>query len=191
VVLSFITIVGYFVLVPVFVWGTLKFLLNMLDGGPSFDDLFAGFKNYLTVLGRTLLLTVISLVLAILSESLMFVGQYMESLPITIVGWFVYLAFAIGVLPRLFFGFFLVVDRDMGALDALAGSWNMTRGKVLKLVGLAVLSSLVGMAGAFACGIGMVWTMTMSWVMYASAYRQMIGPPLRPAVAPAWSAAPA
>jgi hypothetical protein len=184
--LSVLTIVGAFVLVPVFVWGASKFLLNMLDGGPSFDDIFAGFKNYLSVLGRMLLLYVISFGLAIVSDGTLWVGQYMKSLPVIVVGWLVYLAFAIGLLPRFTFGLFLIVDREMGALDALGMSWNMTRGRVLKLVGLAILASLIGVAGLFACGIGMIWTMTMSWVMYASAYRQIIGPPARLAVAPAW-----
>jgi uncharacterized membrane protein len=187
VVLSLITIVGYFVLVPVFVWGTTKFLLNMIDGGPSFDDLFAGFKNYLSVLGRVLLVSVVYIVLAFLSQGLTFVGQYLESWPLMAVGWLVYLAFAFVVSPRLMFAFFLVVDRDMRALESFAVAWNMTQGKTLKVLGLSMLSGLIGFAGIFACGVGMIWTLTMSWVMYASAYRQMIGPPLaRPAVAAAW-----
>ena len=185
-IVSALTIIGYFVLVPVFLWGGWKFLLNMLDGGPSFDDLFAGFKNYLTVLGRTLLLTFINIVLSVLSQALVFVGEYKHSIPIMIVGYVAYVAFAIGVLLRLTFGMFLVVDRDMSALEAFAVSWNMTQGKTLKLVGLAILAGLIAVAGLFACGIGVIWTGTMAWVMYASAYRQIIGPPPRPAVAGAW-----
>jgi hypothetical protein len=183
--MSALTIIGYFVIVPVFVWGGSKFLLNMIDGGPSFDDLFVGFKNYLTALGRMLLLTVVSVVLWASCESLVFVGEYLHSLALTVFGYAVYLVLAVSVLLRLTFGHFLVVDRDMGALEALGVSWRMTRGKTWKLVGLAFLSSMIAIAGAFACGVGVLWSGTMAWVMYASAYRQIIGPPLR-TPAPAW-----
>jgi hypothetical protein len=183
--LSALTIVGCFVVVPVFAWGGSKFLLNMVDGGPSFDDLFAGFKEYWTALGRILLLGVITMVLSVLSESLVFVGEYLNSVPLVVVGYVVYFVLAFGVLIRLYFGLFLVVDRDMGAIEALGVSWRMTQGKTWKLVGLAFLSSLISAAGLFACGVGIFWSAMMAWVMYASAYRQIIGPPLRPAV-PSW-----
>jgi uncharacterized membrane protein len=158
----------------------------MVDGRPSFDDLFAGFKNYLSSLGRMLLLTLIILGLTVLAESLVFVGQFMKSTPIMIVGWLIYISFVIGVLLRLYFSFLLVVDKDMGAIDALGASWRMTQGKTLKLVGLAFLSTLVAMSGVIACGIGMIWTMTMAYIMYASAYRQIAGPSQQPAAMPAW-----
>ena len=186
VVVSMITIIGYFVVVPVFFFGGIKFLLNMVDGQPSFDDLFAGFKNYLTALGRMLLLTVIFVTMALLAESLVFVGQYLDSVALVAIGGVIYLAFAFGVLVRFYFAVFLVVDRDMGAIDSLATSWRMTQGKTLKLVGLAILSSFIAVAGMLACGIGMFLTVTMAYVMYASAYRQIIGPPPRPAPIPAW-----
>jgi uncharacterized membrane protein len=183
---SLLTIVGAFVIVPVFIWGCSKFLLNMIDGRPSFDDLFVGFKNYLTALGRMLLLTVVSAVLGLLSESLVFVGQYLGSVPLIAFGYVVYLAFALGVLLRLSFGIFLVVDRDMGALEALGVSWRMTQGKTWKVIGLGFLSNMIAAVGLFACGVGIVWSGTMAWVMYASAYRQMIGPPVRSPAPAAW-----
>jgi hypothetical protein len=183
---SFITIVGNLVLIPVLLWGTTRFLLRMVDGAPSFDDLFAGFKNYLSVLGRTLLYFVIAGVLGVLSESLVFVGQFVQSTPLVVLGWIVYFAFFCTVHMRFWFALFLIVDRDMGAIAAFGTSWNMTRGKTLKLMGLAILGALIAMAGVFACGIGVVWTMTMSWAMYGSAYRQMVGPPQNSPPAPAW-----
>ncbi len=182
--LSLLTIVGYFVLIPVFAWGAWKFVLNMIDGAPSFDDLFAGFKNYLSVLGRVLLLTIITLVMGALSESLVFVGNYLESLPLTIFGWVVYVTMFAAVLIRFTFGLLLIVDRNMGAIEALGASWKMTQGKTLKMIGLFILAAFIASAGFFACGIGAFWTITMAWVMHASAYRQIVGPRASPAVIP-------
>src|SRR6266511_4855779 len=122
----------------------------MVDGKPSFDDLFAGFKNYLPVLGRMLLLTAILVLLGLISESLVFVGQFTESLVVTLVGWLIYLVVLCTVIVRLYFSFFLAIDRDMGAIESLATSWRMTQGKVMKTIGLGLLSGLIAGAGVLA-----------------------------------------
>jgi len=180
--LSAITFIGCFVAVPVFGWGFGKFFLNMADGKPSFDDLFAGFKNYLPVLGRMLLLIVILVLLGFISESLVFVGKFTDSLVVTLVGWLIYLVVRCTVIVRLYFSFFLAIDRDMGAIESLANSWRMTQGKVMKTIGLGLLSVLISGAGVLACFVGVFFTATMAYVMYASAYRQMVGPAMREAI---------
>ncbi len=183
VLLSAITVIGYFVAVPVFVWGFGKFFLNMVDGKPSFDDVFAGFKNYLPVLGRMLLLIVILALLQFISESLVFVGQFTNSKVVTLVGWVIYVVVFFTVVLRLyFFSFFLAIDRDMGAIESLANAWRMTQGKVMKTIGLGLFFFLIMMAGVLACFVGVFFTATMAYVMYASAYRQMVGPATREAI---------
>jgi len=174
--LSTLTVIGYFLAVPVFGWGMVKFFLNMQDQRqPTFNDLFAGFSNYWTVLGRMLLVTVIYIGLVLLSESLVFVGQFMKSTPLTVVGYGIYIAFFALVLSRLYFAFFFVVDRDMPAIEALSVSWRATRGKTLKMLALAILSSFVGVSGLIGLCVGVLFTLPMSYVMYASAFRQVAG----------------
>ena len=174
--LSAVTVIGYFLAVPVFVWGMFKFFLNMQDQRqPQLNDLFAGFSNYGTVLGRMLLLTVLYVGTTLLSESLVFVGQFMKSTPVTVVGYVIYLAFFVFVLSRFFFAFFFVVDRDMPALEALSASWRATEGKALKMTGLALVSGLIGMCGVIGLCVGVFFTVPMSYVMYVSAYRQVVG----------------
>jgi hypothetical protein len=175
-VLSALTVVGYFLAVPVLGWGMIKFFLNMQDQRqPSLNDLFAGFSNYWPVLGRMLLATLIYVGLTLLSESLVFVGQFMKSTPLIIIGYVIYFAFFALVLSRLYFTFFFVVDRDMPAVEALSASWRATHGKALKMFGLAMLVGLVGMSGVIGLCIGVLFTLPMSYVMYASAYRQVAG----------------
>jgi uncharacterized membrane protein len=175
-VLSALTVIGYFLAVPVFGWGMIKFFLNMQDQRqPTLNDLFAGFSNYWTALGRMLLVTVIYVGLVLLSESLVFVGQFMKSTPLIAVGYVIYLTFFALVLSRLYFTFFFVVDRDMSAIEALSASWRATEGKTLKMFGLAMVAGLVGISGVIGLCVGVLFTMPMSYVMYASAFRQVTG----------------
>lgn len=174
--LSAVTVIGYFFAVPVFAWGMIKFFLNMQDQRqPTLNDLFAGFSNYWVVLGRMLLAGVIFMGLALLSESLVFVGQFMKSTPVMIVGYVIYIAFFVLVLSRLYFTLFFVVDRNMSAVEALSASWRATDGKALKMFALAIIVSLVGMSGVIGLCVGLLFTVPMSYVMYASAYRQAVG----------------
>ena len=176
IVLSTVTVIGYFLAVPVLGWGMIKFFLNMQDQHqPSINDLFAGFSNYWNVLGRMLLVTLIYMGLVLLSESLVFVGQFMKSTPLTVIGYVIYLTFFALVLTRLYLAFFFVVDRDMPAVAALSASWRATHGKTLKMFALALLAGLVGMSGLIGLCVGVFFTVPMSYVMYASAYRQVTG----------------
>jgi len=174
--LSAVTVIGYFLAVPVFGWGLIKFFLNMQDQRqPTLNDLFGGFSNYWTVLGRMLLVTLVYIGLTVASESLVFVGQFMKSTPLIVIGYAIYITFFVLVLSRLYFTFFFVVDRDMPAMEALSASWRATQGKALKMFGLAMLAGLVGMSGIIGLCVGVLFTMPMSYVMYASAYRQLAG----------------
>jgi hypothetical protein len=173
--LSAITVIGYFLAVPVFGWGMAKFFLNMQDERAQLNDLFAGFSNYGKVLGRTLLVVGVFLVLTLLSESLVFVGQFMKSTALIAVGYAIYFTFFIFVLSRLYFALFFLVDKDMTAMEALSASWNATQGKGLKMAGLVLLAALIGTAGVLGLCVGMLFTIPMSYAMYASAYRQTVG----------------
>ena len=175
-VLSALTVIGYFFAVPVLGWGMIKFFLNMQDQRqPTLNDLFAGFSNYWVVLGRMLLATLIFIGLTLLSESLVFVGQFMKSTPLMVIGYVIYMACFALVLSRLYFTFFFVVDRDMPAVEAVSASWRATQGKAPKMFALAILVGLVGMSGLIGLCVGVLFTVPMSYVMYASAFRQVAG----------------
>jgi len=175
VILSAMTVIGYFVLVPVLGWGMTKFLLNMHDGRPEVGDLFSGFSNYGKVLGRMLLAVLIVGAAGIASESLVFIGQYLKSTPIQALGWVVYCAAFALVLGRLYFAFFFIVDQDMPTIQAFSAAWQATQGKGLKIFLLLIVAGLIGGLGVLALCVGMLFTMPMSYAMYVSAYRQMVG----------------
>jgi hypothetical protein len=172
-----VTVIGIVAVVPVIAWGMVKFHLNMKDGRADFSDLFSGFSNYGPVLGKTLVLGAVWILLSLIGDSLALVGQFTKSGTLSAIGTMVNLVFAFAIMTRLYFAFFLVIDKDMAAIDALGASWQMTQGKVLKVIALSLLAGLIAGAGVIACCVGALFTVTMSYVMYASAYRQMVGPP--------------
>jgi uncharacterized membrane protein len=174
--LSAITFIGYFVLVPVFAFGMTKFLLNMIDGRAEFGDLFAGFSNYGSVLGRTLMVTLCFIALVLVGDSLAIIGQVTKSPALQAVGGLVNLVFSVVVVVRFYFAMFFVVDRDMGGIEAMSASWNATRGKNLTLLGLGLVGGLIAIAGLLALVVGFIFTLMMAYVCYASAYRQVAGP---------------
>ena len=171
--LAAITIIGYFLAVPVLAWGLIKFYLDLQDEKPDLHALFAGFSQYAKVLGRTLLLTVIWIVMTLVSESLVFVGQFMESTPVILIGYVIYLAAFAFVLARLYFAFFFMVDRDMTVSESLTAAWEVTRGKGLKPFALVLVSGLIGVSGMLGLCVGLLFTIPMSYAMLASAYRQL------------------
>jgi len=173
---SAITVIGYFLVLPVLSYGGIKFLLNMLDGKAEFNDLFAGFSKFGATLGRMFLLMLVLILLGLVSESLMFIGSWLHSSAVSLIGSLVYLASVVFVILPTSFAFFFAVDRDLSAMDALNASWRITRGKQVKLLGLTLVSGLIGVSGLLALGVGVIFTMTVSYAMYASAYRQMAGP---------------
>jgi uncharacterized membrane protein len=175
--LSAVTIIGYFVLVPVFAWGLAKFMLNMVDRRAAFGDLFAGFSNYGSTLMRTLGMTLCFIGLVLVGDSVAIIGQVTKSVPIQLVGNLIYLVFTFAIMIRFYFALFFLCDNpEMGAIDSLKASWAATRGKTGKLIGLAFVSSLVGMLGLLALVIGVIFTLMVAYLSYATAYRQMVGP---------------
>jgi hypothetical protein len=173
--LSAVTVIGYFVVVPVLGWGMIRFLLNLHDGTARVSDIFSGFSRYGAVLGRFLLIGLVLMVAGLMSESVVFVGQYLKSGPLQLLGWLIYLVAFVLVLSRLYFALFFAVDKDMAALEALSASWEATRGKGLKVAALLFVSGVFGMLGALALCIGLLFTLPMSYAMFVSAYRQMVG----------------
>jgi len=173
--LTAITVIGAFLAAPVFVWGLTRFFLNMQDGRAQFNDLFAGFSSYGKAVGRPLLMFLVIGLLGAVSESGVFIGGYLKSTPVIVVGYVIYFVIFLFVLCRFYLGLFFLVDKDMTAMEALTASWNVTQGKGPKMAGFVLLASLIGASGVLGLCVGLLFTMPMSYAMYASAYRQMVG----------------
>ena len=64
-----------------------------------------------------------------------------------------------------------IVDRDLGVLDSLAYSSDVTTNNRMSLFGLSVLSMLIVLGGAIALCIGMIFAIPIVWLASITAYR--------------------
>lgn len=73
------------------------------------------------------------------------------------------------------FSTFLVIDRELGPIEALKASMEMTKGQRWPLFGFILLCALVVFVGILALGIGVLVAGPVAGIAYAYAYRQLSG----------------
>jgi uncharacterized membrane protein len=137
------------VVVSVFFPGFCKMALKQIDGYPiTVGDVFSG----LPYMGRsiiTLLLYYIAVGVGFLACC---VGSFVAS-------------------AGLFFAIHLVIDRDMGPIDALQESWNTLKSHLLMMFAFLFLTYLCGMLGYLACGIGLIFSLPIMFIAPMIVYR--------------------
>jgi uncharacterized membrane protein len=74
-----------------------------------------------------------------------------------------------------YFGYAIVQQPELGAIDALKRSADITRGYRWQLFGLALLLMLINFVGLLACGIGVLFTYGISAIAIAYAYKTLSG----------------
>ncbi len=180
---SALLVVPLLFVVPVLVWGTTLFYLNVVDGQERFGDLFRGFSTFGSALLSMVGWYAATALIGFIGQSVQITGSLIGSLELVGLGVIVNLLWTVAVVSRLYFGPFFIVDQGMGPVEALEASWEATKRQKLRTAGLFVVSSLVGMLGLFALLVGVVVSMNMFFLMWASGYRQMV-PSLPEASAP-------
>ena len=66
-----------------------------------------------------------------------------------------------------------IVDQGMATMDAVKASWAATDAQKGGIILLAIVAGLIGMAGSIALGIGLLFTIPVSYAIFTAAYRQM------------------
>ncbi|MGZ8400173.1 MAG: hypothetical protein ACXWVI_02570 [Methyloceanibacter sp.] len=102
------------------------------------------------------------------------------------------LAVAIGlvllIVPGVIFGLmfmfttFIVIERELGPIDAMNASNQLTRGHKWQLLGLVLLLMLINLLGLMALVVGLLVSIPVSTLAFVHAYRVLGGKPdVRPA----------
>jgi len=102
------------------------------------------------------------------------------------------LAVAIGlvllIVPGVIFGLmfmfatFIVIERELGPIDAMNASNQLTRGHKWQLLGLVLLLVLINLLGLMALVVGLLVSIPVSTLAFVHAYRVLGGKPdVRPA----------
>jgi uncharacterized membrane protein len=77
-----------------------------------------------------------------------------------------------------YFGYAIVQQPELGAMDALKRSADITRGYRWPLFGLALLLMLINIVGILACGIGILFTYGITAIAIAYSYKVLSGQPV-------------
>lgn len=131
--------------------GIIRIALKFVDlEKPSFSDLFQG--SFL-----------INYVLAsIISGVIIVIGLILFIIPGIIFAF------------RLQFAKYLVIDKEMGPVDAIQKSWNITRGITWNLFLFSLLIILINILGFIALLVGLFITIPLTMIANAFVYRKLL-----------------
>jgi uncharacterized membrane protein len=134
--------------------GWIRIALNIIDGHePSLSDMF-----------QRLDLFVPYLVAVIIYTAMLMVGFVLLVVP--------------GIYVALTFGFYgyCLVDGELGPVDALRASSEVTRGVKLKLLGFWIVILLINILGLLMVVVGVLISMGVSLLAVGYVYRRLAGP---------------
>lgn len=159
----------------------------------EFGMLFKGFDYFGPSVVATLLHVLPILAIVIPAYFLFYVGlivsiaaQGNEPNPAAMLGvfgmfglfWLVLIVVIIIVSIGFTFAYPLIVDRNMQGFDAVKLSFKAAMANFWRLLGMAMLSFLLGLAGVLLCYFGVFLVFPISYAAIATAYEQVFG--LRP-----------
>ncbi|WP_435018700.1 hypothetical protein TA3x_000685 [Tundrisphaera sp. TA3] len=170
-------------------WVTIGMAMVLMDIArgrqASFADIFAGGRYLLPVLVASILFTIMTagasgLLMALAGGLASVVGSGDQGTvsAIFLVGMLVVVVGMTYVMIRLSQFYFLIIERGAGPLESLRLSVEATRGRVLGLLGLLLLSYLVNLGGFLACGIGALVTYPFTMLLFAVSYLSLVGGPV-------------
>jgi hypothetical protein len=136
-----------------FTGGMHQTALKQLRGGKvELRDLFSGGKYYFPILISSLLGGILSMIGAILC---------------------IVPAFLVG--GCLFFTLPLIVERRLGAVEAMKTSYELTKRNIWMFALFAFVVQLIAQAGSYACYVGLLATIPLLFTITAVAYRDTFG----------------
>jgi hypothetical protein len=152
--------------------------LAQLKGRPwTFGTFFAGLRMYpataLVGLVRAVLFVPVQALqyLAQYSFGLWFGGPFDEELLLVAGVALLYLMLYAYLYVRLtLFARPLIFDRHFGGIEALAGSWKLSRGHFWGLLGVFLVTLLVDAGGAVLCGVGLLFTVPLTTLVVTAGY---------------------
>ena len=78
-----------------------------------------------------------------------------------------------------FYGFY-ILDQGMSATDAISASFNMVKDNFGRVFLVLLVAFLINAVGAVICGIGLLVTAPICWIIVAYTYRKVNNQPIAP-----------
>lgn len=151
----------------------------------SFGDFFTGFQHYGTMLLFALLL--LGVILCGMLPAALVAGAaavlsavVRGAAPVFLLAAGVFYLFNLLALIYVFvrvtaFAVPLIVDRHCGAIEAMQGSWALTRGHFLGAFGTLFLLGLIDFGGALMCYVGLLFTIPLTYLVWNAGYLLIAG----------------
>lgn len=119
---------------------------------PEIGDLFSQSHKLLSTIGATILFGVA-----------VFIGLILLIVP--------------GIILAIRLGFYqqAIVEKNLGAIDALKYSMQLTKGNGFPIFGLYVLGFFIVIAGILALVVGLIWALPTVWLSQIVAFRYLHG----------------
>jgi hypothetical protein len=174
---STVTVIGFFLLVPVLAWGATAAGLAIFDGRGEFGLLFSGFTDYGTKLITMWGVLLLSIAVQVPGQAAAMAAQATGEPGLAALGSLVSLAWSLAVVLPLSFATFFAVDRRMGAVESFRASWRATRGQWFNLLLLVLAQIAIALLGLLALVVGIIPAVAVIVFMWISAYRQLAGRP--------------
>jgi hypothetical protein len=149
--------------------------LAELKGRPwTFSDFFGGFSRWGALLLWYLLLLLAYLPFAVGAGMLLAAaiplgdtGMLVAAILMAVV---LYCAMVYVLLRLAVYSWHLILDKNFGALEAMWGSWTMSRGHFWSLFGITLLMMLINLAGALTCYVGLLFTVPLTSLVTTAGY---------------------
>ena len=160
--------------------GTTMALIKVARGQEAqLADVFQGGPYVLRIIGASLLYALgvfLLIALCLAPAGLVYLaGNMFGALIAAVVGFMVTLAISLLLAARFYQYSYLVIDQNAGVIESLRGSFQITQGHTLEVLGLLLLGIVVGMAGLLACVVGYFFTMSWMMLLFACIYVALIG----------------
>ena len=173
VILSLISVVGSQLAQIWLSIGMWMFYLQVARGmRPDMSVLFQGGRYVLSTIGASLIFGIAIAVVGLVSLAPAFLSRQEELLflAVPIIGifslamWLIYGQFA-----------FAMIDQDLGAIDSLTTSQRITRGNRVSIFVIYLMTMGLLVGGVLMCGIGILFTMPLAYLLWTVAYLHMTG----------------
>jgi hypothetical protein len=181
-----------FLVQPALTCGFYRACVKQHDGAQAeVGDLFAEFTQWVDILLLSLIRAAIAIVVCL--PGLILLGISMipvvvaavqneqpppPNLPVLFAGIVVILLCSILAALALMFTYPALVDRRRGCIDAIKTSWQLMSSNPIGAVGAVLLAGVLGVFGALACCVGILYTIPAIHCMFAAIYRTAT--PVRP-----------
>ena len=92
---------------------------------------------------------------------------------LTIIGFLFFIIPGIVLAVRMQFYVYFIVEEEVGPIDAIKKSWNLTKGSFWNIFLFGLLAGGVQILGALALLVGLIFTTPTLWVAWAVVYEKL------------------